>query len=358
MICTWLGLPSDAWPPDHYRLLGLTPGEGDVSLIDQRVHQKLDLVRPYQMLHPEQATEAMNRLAQAFICLTDPVTKRAYDLSLLGPRARPEPPQAPPPPVLPSVLPASVPPPPPPPPPPPAPVPFVPRDPLVWLYTPGMAGPAGEVPLPPVRLSPGPQAPVLEAPPPPVLPPAPPPEPVDTVVEAAQTSPAVRRGLATKRALYNRIARTRELLRLWQRVGKHLDDAEKRLGKQEAGELYKLVRQVEDKLEDFPLLGEAGQPGYMIVSLTQLEKARALQGLNTSQRESLSRDWKAGRKFLEAHQVYLRAELRAHRRRSWAGRMLRTVRAFFNEEPLAAWALVVALFVVVVALWRDFLMMR
>ena len=29
-ICSWLGLPPDqGWPPDHYRLLGLEPGESD-----------------------------------------------------------------------------------------------------------------------------------------------------------------------------------------------------------------------------------------------------------------------------------------------------------------------------------------
>src|SRR5947209_11463179 len=85
LICGWLGLKPDEWPPDHYRLLGLSPGESDASLIEERVHQRLDTVRCYQMLHPEQATEAMNRLAQAFVCLTEPTAKRLYDASLLGP---------------------------------------------------------------------------------------------------------------------------------------------------------------------------------------------------------------------------------------------------------------------------------
>src|ERR1700676_713642 len=84
IICAWLGLPADGWPPDHYRLLGLEPGEPDVSLIEQRVHQRLDSIRRYQMMHPEQATEAMNRLAQAFVCLTEPCAKRCYDTNVLG----------------------------------------------------------------------------------------------------------------------------------------------------------------------------------------------------------------------------------------------------------------------------------
>ena len=72
LICSWLGLSPGEWPPDHYRLLGLPPGEANAELIEQRVHQRLDSVRRYQMMHPEQATEAMNRLAQAFVCLMDP----------------------------------------------------------------------------------------------------------------------------------------------------------------------------------------------------------------------------------------------------------------------------------------------
>src|SRR5438094_7222583 len=83
LICTWLGLPpEEGWPPDHYRLLGLPPGEGNPELIEQRVHQRLDSVRAYQMTHPEEATEAMNRLAQAFVCLTEPAARQIYDASL------------------------------------------------------------------------------------------------------------------------------------------------------------------------------------------------------------------------------------------------------------------------------------
>src|SRR5918911_2950749 len=89
LICAWLGIPPDQWPPDHYRLLGLPPGTDDVALIEQRVHERLDAVRRYQLTHPEPATEAMNRLAQAFVCLTDPQARAAYDRSLFGDGAAP-----------------------------------------------------------------------------------------------------------------------------------------------------------------------------------------------------------------------------------------------------------------------------
>ena len=83
LICSWLGLPAGSWPPDHYRLLGLEPGEVDTAPIEQRVHQRIDSVRVYQMRYPEQATEAMRPLARA-LTLTDPAGKKAYDASLGG----------------------------------------------------------------------------------------------------------------------------------------------------------------------------------------------------------------------------------------------------------------------------------
>jgi hypothetical protein len=239
-----------------------------------------------------------------------------------------------------------------------------PRDPLVWLYTPGMNGPGGQTPppppvrlptAPPLAVQPPPPPPAERTtPPPPTLPAAPPPEPIDTVVQAARASPQAQRGLATRRALYHRVARTRGLLHLWHRIGKYLVDADKRLNKQEASELYKLVKELEDTLGDFPLLGEAGQPGYLILNLTQLDKARALMGLSTSQRESLQRDWKAGLKFLESHRDYLRTELRIHRKRGLIERTVRASRAYLNEHPLAASLLVLGLAAVSVAIWKTF----
>src|SRR5947207_1177923 len=70
VIAGWLGLPAEAWPPDHYALLGLPPGESDVSRIEHSVHERLMRVRSYQLSNPVQATEAMTRLAKAFDCLT------------------------------------------------------------------------------------------------------------------------------------------------------------------------------------------------------------------------------------------------------------------------------------------------
>src|SRR5947209_7817279 len=84
IICAWLGIPPNQWPPDHYTLLGLPPGEQDIDRIERQVQQRLELVRRYQLANPEPATEAMNRLAQAFVCLSDPQARSAYNQALFG----------------------------------------------------------------------------------------------------------------------------------------------------------------------------------------------------------------------------------------------------------------------------------
>src|SRR5437870_4426300 len=73
VLCTWLGLPD--WPPDHYALLGLKPGDNDAARLEQTVHERMARLRCYQISYPEEATEGMNRLAQAFICVSEALAK-------------------------------------------------------------------------------------------------------------------------------------------------------------------------------------------------------------------------------------------------------------------------------------------
>src|SRR5262249_38276825 len=137
--------------------------------------------------------------------------------------------------------------------------------------------------------------PVRSAPPP--LPvPAPP--PVDPLVEAAH-SPSARRGLGTKRALYHRIARTRQLLWAWGGAGKFLRQPERRLTRSsEATELIRQLNAVRRLLRHFPpVLGEAGQAGFYVVTLARQPKHAIIQTfrmLLPSQRETLARDWRDG----------------------------------------------------------------
>src|SRR5581483_1945611 len=82
LIRSCLQLSTDHWPPDHYTLLGLEPGDVHPQQIEQCVQERMERLRRYQLADTEQVTEAMNRLAQALVCLTDPAAKQAYDVQL------------------------------------------------------------------------------------------------------------------------------------------------------------------------------------------------------------------------------------------------------------------------------------
>lgn len=357
VICSWLGLPPETWPPDHYRLLGLQPGEDNAELIEQRVHERLDTVRCYQISHPEQATEAMNRLAQAFVCLTEPSSKKSYDVQLgiaaAEPASESPAPQTPQPNTLewlPSPTPdpavvnsAGTAPPParqPPPLPPVLPVAIVP--------------PTAQTPEPATGAAPIPQDLPMAIPIAPPLPIGPPLEPVDSVLEAAQSGPA-RRGIGTKRGLYQRIAHSRRLLQLWNDLGKYLSLPQRRLSRSADGpELVRLLDEITTFLRRFPpLLGEAGQPGYLVLALTQVDTVKVFRSFSPHQREALSRDWSAGVKLLTAHRNFLRQELRALRKRPMRQRLLRASWSLIVDQPGTV-LLLLALLAINVALWRSY----
>jgi hypothetical protein len=359
LICTWLGLPPGDWPPDHYRLLGLEPGESDHARIEQSVHQKLEAVRRYQLLHPELVTEAMNRLAQAYVCLTDPEARRAYDTARFGrPTINGASAQLQPPPVRTRPAPAN------PPPEPVAPAPEAAPAAAVDLHP-------FDLPALPAALAAPPEAAPVEANatlPEPVaalptavveaLPAAPPPPrpKADPAAEAGR-SPEARRGLGTRRALYRRLAATRHLTRAWEAVGKYLGNPKRKLTKPaEATELIARMKALREALDGFPrLLGEAGQPGYSVVVLAhQPAPVPVLQTLLPGQRETLAQHWKGGRQFLLAHREFLRDEMQALRRRGSLGRVLRATRQAINDNAGAVLLVVLALFALVAAIWRQY----
>jgi hypothetical protein len=338
LICAWLQLPSEEWPPDHYTLLGLKPREDDVGVIEQQVHTRMETVRRYQLLHPEPATEAMNRLAQALVCLTDPAAKKAYDATLFG--------------ALPTA-------PTPPPAPPPTPAASRPAtDPLAWLFGPWGGASGDHVPVapaptitdwevepPPQRRRSEPETVPVPANSPeatqeiPTLPehaavevPAafssPAPERAKRTHEMARLSDASRRGLGTKRALYYRIARARQLLWAWEQAGTYLSNPKRNLKRPaQATELIGHMETIRELLRNFPpLLGEAGQPGYLVLSLARQQMiVPTFQTLLPSQREALARDWQAGHDLLTAHRRFLRDELHSLRHRN---RWVQAVRSF------------------------------
>lgn len=302
LICNWLGLPPGTWPPDHYTLLGLEPGEGSAARIEHHVHERMERVRRYQLANPDVATEAMNRLAQALVCLTDPAARRTYDAALfpaatatavLEPTRNPAPA----------------------------------RNPLAWMFgawTPTPPAPSAET----KAQSPLANSETVEHAAAPVI--------ADPLLETVRSSPTCRRGLNTKRALYYRVSRARHLQWLWDRVGRYLSDPAWKLTRpSEATDMIQLLGLIRDLLKNFPpLVGEVGQPGYHVLSLARQQQiVPTYKMFSPSQREILARDWKDGRALLAAHRKFLRQELRALRQRGKLGRVMRTVARSVNDHP-------------------------
>ncbi len=81
----WLSIPPGPRPPDHYALLGVPRGCGDVERIEAAVRRQMDRLDALA-LHPDaqkrqSVQEMMNRLAQARGCLIDARRRKAYDLA-------------------------------------------------------------------------------------------------------------------------------------------------------------------------------------------------------------------------------------------------------------------------------------
>ena len=290
LLCSWLGLPAGSWPPNHYVLLGLEPGTKDATLIEASVHERMGILRRYQLTNPDLATEAMNRLAQAMICLTDETARKAYlndsfpDLAAVAyptPLAKAEPSAAPSQPVS-----------------------------------------AGE---PTAAEAPGPQEETSTAEPeaPPVL--RAPPAPVPVRLEAVHT----------RRDLYFRIARTRQIQHLWERVGIHLSNPRRRFQRpSEATALIQRMQALPKLIQSFPSqLGEAGQPGYLVLALARQQLiVPTLQTLLPSQRMALARDWEAGKLYLKEQYRLLRDQSQHLRRRSVWSHAVRLTRSVLNNH--------------------------
>jgi hypothetical protein len=352
LICTWLRLPANSWPPDHYALLGIVPDEANPAVIEASVHERMEWLRCYQLTHPEQVTAAMNRLAQAFTCVTDPQARKAYDATLWPEKtaARVEPP------VVATTT-------------PPAPAASGPEDPLAWLYGPWNQSSSAAAPAPmaaeadkvaraeapraePAAVNGPPQAQAteLDTEPPIALPVGksrdrnPLADVVDPVVAAAR-SPAARRGLGTRRGLYRRIVLTRQLLVAWEHVGRYVGDAERRLTRR--SEVLDLVQQlstIRRLLHGFPpLVGQAGQPGYSVVTLARQQQiVQTYQTLLPRQREVLAQHWKAGWTLLDAHRRFLREEVHQLRAKGPLARAFCAVQSAIVNYP-GPWLIILGL---------------
>jgi hypothetical protein len=79
----WLGIPDGQRPPSHYQLLGIAPDENDRDVINAAVVRQSAFIRTFQTgQHSKEATQLLNELAAAKICLLDPGRRARYDAQL------------------------------------------------------------------------------------------------------------------------------------------------------------------------------------------------------------------------------------------------------------------------------------
>jgi hypothetical protein len=320
LLCSWLGLPTKDWPPDHYTLLGLSAGEVDLQRIERHVQERMAKLRCYQLSHPEEATEGMNRLAQAFISLTETASKSARPAEPARRNGPPAPPVAKsngkkgPPPVRTKVTDDTA---------------VLHRTQLDWRMTPPPLR-ASSVAEPPSAPPPAEAVPVGR-----LVTPAPEAEDLALIHELAQRSSEARTGLATLSALINRIDQTRLLLVAWQRLGIYL--RKKRLSSTaENAEFTRLLAAIRDTMDVYPaFVGHPGKPGYRVVALARLamtfDMYRIMDG---GQRDDLLRDWDIGQRILLEHRRYLRLQFKAMHRKSNFGLAWRAVSTFIDDHPL------------------------
>lgn len=286
LLLTWLGLPPGAWPPDDRTLLGLPPGGGvDVAAAEQNALERMEWLRPHQLVHPELVTEGMNRLAQALFTVTSPPAE---------PIPTPAPaPLAPPP--VPVVLEAE-------------------------LVTVAVAEPPRAISLPPVV---------------PTLAPLPVPD-YGPVLLNEVAPPAGSGAFGNRRKAYRELAFLRRLRRVWDRLGPFAGVPSDPIRSPEAVYIVRTAgRELRDLLASFPGAATVVErEGAAVAAVfVQPHPAVVLRDLLPGQRANLAADWAAGRRVIETGYLALRWSLRnslpRNRLRAFAG----FVRGFARENP-------------------------
>ncbi len=82
---TWLGIPPDQQPPNHYRLLGVSLFEDQPTAIEHAADQRMAHLRTLQTgKHAALSQKLLNEVANARVCLLNAEKKTAYDRQLRG----------------------------------------------------------------------------------------------------------------------------------------------------------------------------------------------------------------------------------------------------------------------------------
>lgn len=79
----WLGIPPQEQPPTLYRLLGLSPNETDLDVIQSAADQRVAHLRTLQLgQHQAESQRLLNEVASASFVLLDAQRRKAYDAVL------------------------------------------------------------------------------------------------------------------------------------------------------------------------------------------------------------------------------------------------------------------------------------
>jgi len=77
---TWLGIPPDEQPANHYRLLGVRLFEENPDVIENGADQRMTHLRTFQTgKRAKHSQDILNQVAAAKVCLLNPKRKAAYD---------------------------------------------------------------------------------------------------------------------------------------------------------------------------------------------------------------------------------------------------------------------------------------
>jgi hypothetical protein len=304
LICNWLGLADKRWPPDPYALLGLSPAECDPPKLELRVQDRMKKLRCYQLSHPEEATEGMNRVAQAFISLVE-----KHGAAAVAP--------APPPPAT-STEPATI----------------MPPKAQDWTAAP-----------PPVRVMKDTPMPVIpvELPLPTLKPTAAEPALSPAMAEEAhlrslaEDSEEARAGLVTIPLVRERVASTRRLLIAWRKAGRYLANPKRKLTRvAEKRDFENKLLELLDAVEGYPaFVAHPGKPGYRAVALAHLHITPDMfNAMGDEPRDLLAREWTQAHKVLLAHRGFLLRQFKALRRGGSFGRATHALRMSFRDHPV------------------------
>src|SRR5688500_10542440 len=80
---TWLGIPPEEQPADHYRLLGIRRFESNEEVIINASDQRMAYIRTFQTgKRSKESQQLLNEISAAQVCLLHVEKKRAYDEAL------------------------------------------------------------------------------------------------------------------------------------------------------------------------------------------------------------------------------------------------------------------------------------